>query len=123
MVDALVIDDNRKLADVLVMMLDMLGVKGRAVYGSRSGLMALEEEIPDVIFLDINMPGVDGFEVLSYLRRVPGCKRVPVVVVTSDDQPDTAKRAKELGAVTLIVKPVTVDILESALIDTGILEA
>ncbi len=115
MLDALVIDDNRKLADVMCMMLDMLGVSGRAAYGARSGLMQIEEKVPDVIFLDISMPGVDGFEIFSYLRRMPGCEEVPVFVVTSDDQPDTRRRAKELGAVQLIVKPVTLDRIEAAL--------
>ncbi len=121
MLDALVIDDNRSLADMIVMMLDMLGVSGRAVYGSRSGLMAIEEKMPDVVFLDINMPSVDGFEVLSYIQRNPGYQEVPVIVVTSDDQPETANRAKALGAESLVVKPITVEILESALKDAGLL--
>lgn len=123
MIDALIIDDNRKLADVLVMMLDMLGIKGRAAYGSRSGLIALEKSIPDVVFLDINMPGVDGFEVLLYIRRAPGCEKVPVFIITSDDQADTALRAKELGAVALIIKPVTLDILEAELKSANLLDS
>ena len=121
MLEALVIDDNRSLADMMVMMLEMLGVSGRAVYGSRSALMALEENVPDVVFLDINMPSVDGFEVLSYIRRSPGVAKTPVIVVTSDDQPETANRAKVLGAVSLVVKPVTVEILENALKHAGLL--
>ncbi len=120
MFDALIIDDNRALADMMVLMLEMLGFSGRAAYGSRSGLMALEEKVPDVVFLDINMPGVDGFEVLSYIRRTPGCGETPVFVLTSDDQPETASRALELGAVRLIVKPITVDILENVLEQAGI---
>lgn len=121
MLTALVIDDNRKLADVMVMMLEMLGIKAQPAYGSRSGLMSLEENVPDVIFLDINMPGVDGFEVLSYIRRTPGCEDTPVFIVTSDDQPDTAVRVKELGAAALIVKPVTVDVLEAEMGKAGLL--
>jgi len=121
MLEVLVIDDNRSLADMMVMMLDMLGVSGRAVYGSRSALRALKESVPDVVFLDINMPNVDGFEVLSYIRRSPGVENTPVVVITSDDQPETANRAKVLGAVSLVVKPVTVEILENTLKQTGLL--
>jgi len=122
MLNALVVDDNRSLADMIVLMLEMLGVSGMAAYGARSALMTLEEKVPDVILLDINMPRVDGFEVLSYIRRSPGCEEVPVIVVTSDDQPETATRAKELGAVSLVVKPITLEILEGALKEAGILE-
>ncbi len=121
MLDALVVDDNRHLTDMIVLMLDLLGVSGRPAYGARSALMALEEKVPDVVLLDINMPHVDGFEVLSYIRRSPGCEEVPVIVVTSDDQQETANRAKTLGAASLIVKPLTVDILENALKQAGLL--
>ena len=113
--EALIIDDNRKLADVMGMMLEVLGFSWRVAYGSRSGLMSLEEKLPDVVFLDLNMPGVDGFEVLSYIRRMPGCEDLPVIVVTSDDQTITARKVKQLGAAKLIVKPATVDILENVL--------
>jgi chemosensory pili system protein ChpA (sensor histidine kinase/response regulator) len=123
MLDALVIDDNRKLADVMIMMLDMLGIKGQAAYGSRSGLMYLQQHIPEIVFLDINMPGVDGFEVFSYIRRTPGCEHIPIFIVTSDDQPDTAQRAHELGAKALIIKPATLDILETELKAAGLLLA
>jgi len=123
MIDALVIDDNRKLADLVVMMLDMLGIKAQSAYGSRSGLMALQEHIPGVIFLDINMPGVDGFEVFSYIRRTPGCEDIPIFIITSDDQAVTAKRAKDLGAKALILKPVTIDILEAKLKAAGLLSS
>jgi len=122
MLDALIVDDNRGLADMIMLMMDMLGVSARAAYGSRSALMALEAKVPDVVFLDINMPGVDGFEVLSYLRRIPGCEETPVIVVTSDDQPETASRARELGAVKLIVKPITVEILKNTLKQAGLLD-
>ena len=48
-----------------------------------------EEPTPCLIILDINMPGVDGTEILAYLRREPDLIPVPVFVVTSDDQPET----------------------------------
>ncbi len=121
MIDALIIDDNRQLADVMCLMLDMLGCKGRAAYGARSGLMELNEQKPDVVFLDISMPGVDGFEVYSYIRRIPGCEQVPVIVVTSDDQMTTARRVDAIGAAGMIIKPVTLDLIEDALKSVGLL--
>ncbi len=115
MPNALVIDDNRQMADSLCQMLDLLGVSAEAAYGSRTGLLRLTEHVPDIVFLDINMPGVDGFEVLRYLRRQPQLANTPVVVITSDDQPETVQRAQELGAMALIVKPTSIEALEDVL--------
>lgn len=112
---ALVIDDHRPTADSMCQMLRLLGVSARPAYGPRDALMLLGEFLPDIIFLDIRMPGVDGFEVLAYLRREPRLSRVPVVIVTSDDQPETATKARRTGALLTMIKPASVEGLESVL--------
>jgi CheY-like chemotaxis protein len=112
---ALVIDDNRQTADALCRILEIVGMTARSAYGPRAALMQINEAMPDVIFLDLNMPGVDGFEVLAYLRREPRLSRIPVVVITLDDQPQTAKRARQRGALDVIIKPFTVESIEAAL--------
>ena len=68
------------------------------------------------------MPGLSGFEVMSYLRRYPHLTDVPVVFVTSDDQPETADRARKTGALLVLIKPVSIDAVESALRKAGIIE-
>lgn len=118
---ALVVDDNRHMADGLASMLDLLGVQADVAYGARTGMMMMRKRTPDVVFLDINMPGVDGFEVLAYFRRLPQFKDIPVIIVTSDDQPETAKRAKDTGVLSLIVKPTSIEEIEHALQIAGIL--
>jgi CheY-like chemotaxis protein len=70
---------------------------------------------PSLILLDINMPGVDGLEVLAYLRREPRLAPVPVIVITSDDQPETRNRVMKGGATAILIKPATLDALEGAL--------
>ena len=122
MINALVIDDNRDTADSLCQLLTLLDVSASAAYGPRAAIYALRDQQPDIIFLDINMPGVSGFEVLSYLRREPKLKEVPVVVVTSDDQKSTAERAREEGAMDIIIKPVYFDALETALRTASLIE-
>jgi CheY-like chemotaxis protein len=117
---ALVIDDNRQTADALTSMLRLYSIEARAVYNPSSALSILEEAIPQIIFLDINMPGVNGFDVLSFLKREPRLEKVPVVIVTSDDQPETAKRALRGGAKSVVYKPVMPEMLEEALKQTGI---
>ncbi len=118
---ALVVDDNRSMADGLAQILDLLGVEAQVAYGARTGMMMLQENTPDVIFLDVSMPGVDGFEVMAYFRRLPQFKDIPVIIVTSDDQPETERKAKSTGVLSLIVKPASVEGIERALKIAGIL--
>lgn len=112
---ALVIDDTRTTADSLVRILKALGYQARAAYGSSAGIMILREEAPAIVFLDINMPGVSGFEILKFMTREPRLATVPVIVVTSDDQPETRDQAMQQGARGFLLKPVMVDALEQAL--------
>ena len=116
MSEALIIDDNRSTADALHQMLTVLGEKARVAYGSSPAMSLLGSGFtPKFICLDINMPGVDGTEILAYLRREPRLIRVPVFVITSDDQPETRSKVMKLGATVMIIKPATIDALEDAL--------
>lgn len=121
MTKALIIDDNRQIADSLAHMLTFLDIESRAVYGTRAGLTALNSMVPSMVFLDLNMPGLTGFDVLTYLRREPRLRDVPVIVVTSDDQPESAERAMKSGASAYVVKPISLDILEAALQSLGLI--
>ncbi len=119
--DALIIDDNRNTADALNQMLDVLGVSARVSYGSSPAMALLREYVPAVVLLDINMPGVDGTEILMYLKREPRLAPVPVIVITSDDQPETRQRVLKGGALAVLIKPTTIDSLEEALRKADIL--
>jgi CheY-like chemotaxis protein len=118
---ALIIDDNRQTADALQQMLDVLEIESRVSYGSGPAMDILRTLTPGLILLDINMPGVDGLEVLAYLRREPRLAPVPVVVITSDDQPETRNRVMEGGATAMLIKPATLDALEGALKEAKVL--
>jgi CheY-like chemotaxis protein len=112
---ALVIDDSQDAADALCSMLLALGVQAAPAYGPRAAMLELVHLKPDIIFLDINLPGIDGFEVMAYLRRFPHLEKVPVVFVTSDDQPETARKAGRTGALLVMVKPASFEALEELL--------
>jgi len=116
MAEGLIIDDNRQTADALGQMLQVLGFKSRVAYGSNPAMEILGKGFtPNFICLDINMPGVDGTEVLAFLKREPRLMKVPVFVITSDDQPETRAKVMKLGATSMIIKPATIDSLEEAL--------
>ena len=120
MPNALVIDDNRMVADTLCDMLGMLGMNARAAYSPRTAVESLSGFSPQVVLLDLNMPGLNGLEVLRYLKRDPAFKDIPVVVVTADPLPQTAWEAKNDGALAVIVKPATLESLQAALKQAGI---
>lgn len=111
----LVIDDARQMADALVAILKAFGFDARPAYGASAGMAILGASVPDAVFVDINMPGVSGFDILMYISRDPRLAHVPVIVVTSDDQPETHARALALGARAVITKPIMVEKIEPVL--------
>ena len=122
MSEALIIDDNRETADALKQMVDLLGVPARVAYGASPAISALSSMTPRLVLLDINMPGVDGTEILAFLRREPRLAGVPVIVITSDDQPETRQRVMQGGATSMIIKPAAFDALEAAFKKAGVLK-
>ena len=120
MTDALIIDDNRETADALQQMMEVLDIPSRVAYGASPALSALSSMTPRIILLDINMPGVDGTEILAFIRREPRLMSVPVIVITSDDQPETRQSVMQGGATAVIIKPADFDVLEAALKKAGI---
>jgi len=121
MTEGLIIDDNRQTADALQQMLGLLDLNTRVAYGSSQAMAVLDGYTPDFVCLDINMPGVDGTEVLAYMRRDPRLAKVPVIVITSDDQPETRQHVMMVGAQAMLIKPATLDALEDALKKTGVI--
>jgi CheY-like chemotaxis protein len=75
-------------------------LEGEASYGDRQA-----HPLPDLLLLDLKMPKLNGFDVLSWLKRQPGLKRLLVTVLTSSDQPQDINRAYDLGANSYLLKP------------------
>ncbi len=121
MSEGLIIDDNRQTADALQQMLKILDLSARIAYGSSAAMVVLGSFTPSFVCLDINMPGLDGTEVLSYIRLEPRLMKVPVIVITSDDQPETRQQVLRGGAQAMLIKPATIDTLEGILKKTGVL--
>lgn len=122
MTEGLIIDDNRQTADALHQMMGLLDLPARVAYGSSAAMSVLAGFTPGFICLDINMPGVDGTEVLAFIRREPRLMKVPVIIITSDDQPETRQHVMRGGAQAMIIKPVTIEVLEGAFKKAGIVK-
>ena len=70
-----------------------------------NGLDVLERETPDLVITDINMPKMDGFGFIEGARRIDRFRVVPILVLTTESDPDKKMRAKNAGATGWIVKP------------------
>jgi signal transduction histidine kinase/CheY-like chemotaxis protein len=101
----LVVDDNQDAGNTLGMLLRLQGHEVRVVYSGETALDAVESFAPDVIFLDIGMPGMDGYEVARRLRKQPSNKRVILAALTGWGQPEDRRRTLELGFDHHLVKP------------------
>jgi|SRR3972149_699220 len=115
MLTALVIDDNTETADSLCQLLSLLDINAQPAYGPRAALEYLLRNVPDLVLLDLNMPGVNGLEVLGYLRREPRLVDIPVIVVTAEDERLVLQRAMRKGATAVIIKPASFEELEAVL--------
>jgi type II secretory ATPase GspE/PulE/Tfp pilus assembly ATPase PilB-like protein/CheY-like chemotaxis protein len=101
----LLVEDEEQLRRV---MKDLLQREGYTVAEARDGIQALDEvdrHAPDVIILDLNLPGLDGYGVLAQLRSRPATKGIPVMVLTAKGDEDNEVRVFELGANDFVTKP------------------
>ncbi len=101
----LLVEDEERLRRV---MKDLLEREGYTVAEARDGVQALDQVdrlAPDVIILDLNLPGIDGYNVLTQLRSRPATRAIPVVVLTAKGDEDNEVRVFELGADDFITKP------------------
>ena len=112
MVKALVVEDEEGIRNLLV---EQLLDKGCQVRKANNGAVALQlvrDEIPDIIFVDIVMPVMDGVIFVSELRKLPETSKIPVVLVTAIDLPGLRSRARALGVDHLLGKPCDLDSLD-----------
>jgi putative two-component system response regulator len=102
----LIVDDNANNRDTLEAMLTGLGHDLRFAQNGEEALKKAIERPPDLILLDINMPGMDGFEVCEKLRADSKLSGVPIVITTSLDDKDSKLKGINAGADDFITKPI-----------------
>lgn len=105
----LVIDDDFANRKVLEMVLKRSGCRPMLAEDGAEGLRRALETVPDLILLDLFMPGEDGFEVLARFKEDAALKNVPVVIFTVLVREESEQKALELGAAAYVTKPFDVD--------------
>ena len=111
----MVIDDDHRAAEYLADLLRLGGHSVVVVHSPRNAMQVLSEVVPDVLFVDVNLPGIDGFEVCRFLRRDPLTEAVPIVIVSAHGEQSYRDMAIVAGANLYLVKPAMLEDLEQAL--------
>jgi PAS domain S-box-containing protein len=111
----LVVDDNHDVADSLALLLKALGNEVITAHDGPSSLQILENFQPTVVFLDIGMPGMDGFEVARRIRRQPKGQDITLIALTGWGQEEDRRQSREAGINHHLVKPVDLETLKALL--------
>jgi CheY-like chemotaxis protein len=123
--NVLLIDDRKadvELARVFLQVRDKMQFNLKVAHGAREALETLKQamaqgEVIDLLLLDINMPGMDGFELLEQVRRDPALKHIAVVMCTGSTYGQDQARAQALGAAGYMVKPASLAQLKPMMSD------
>lgn len=104
-----VVDDNQDAASTLVNLLSLLGADAAVAFDGAQGLTTVAAHRPDIVFLDLGMPGMNGFELARRIRSGPLGDDVTLVAVTGRSQPQDREAALEAGFDGYLIKPATTD--------------
>jgi PAS domain S-box-containing protein len=109
----LVVDDNHDAAEVLAMLLESMGFEARAVDSGPAALAALSDYQPNVILMDIGMPGMSGYDVARHIREQPQYEHIKLVALTGWGQEKDRRLSRESGFDHHLTKPVDFKVLKS----------
>ena len=113
----LVVDDNEIVIKTITLKLQGAGYQVLAAMDGSEAVALARKETPDLILLDISFPADvgsiewDGFRLMEWFHRLDSARRIPVIVITADEEPKTKERATAAGAVAFFRKPLEHDYL------------
>ncbi|TFH36241.1 MAG: response regulator [Anaerolineales bacterium] len=112
MARVLIVDDQAATVELLSATLRILGHEPISAYNGEQALDLIAVHNPDIILLDMMMPGITGLETLRRLRTTPGLGQIPVIVVSAGQEFDLKDRLQEAGGAVLLPKPTSMDQLQ-----------
>jgi two-component system NtrC family sensor kinase len=107
----MVVDDNPTMVEMISMALNIFGHNALAAYSGEEALEQIQDDVPDLILLDLTMPGIDGYETLRRLRACPKTEQLPVYVITAAAELDLEERVLLAGGTGLLRKPIRMETL------------
>jgi CheY-like chemotaxis protein len=102
----LVVEDSATQAQTIRVLLEENGLSVICAVDGPSGLNVAQAVYPDLVVMDVNMPGMDGFQVLQALKNDPATAGIPIVMLTSSSTPEAAMTGLTAGAIDYIPKDV-----------------
>jgi PAS domain S-box-containing protein len=111
----LVVDDNADVAEGLMMLLELLGHRVRVAHDAMAALEAVRVNAPDLMLVDIGLPGMDGYELARSIRQESRLASVVLVALTGYGRDEDKRKAREAGFDDHLVKPLTPETLQKLL--------
>ncbi|MGZ9097043.1 MAG: response regulator [Micavibrio sp.] len=111
----LIVDDNHASAQTMGWMIELLGHDVRLAHDSHSALETAKDFLPQVVLLDIGLPGKNGYEVCQQMKMLPELQKTLFIAQTGWGQDEHRKRSQEVGFQHHLVKPVSLQTLEPLL--------
>lgn len=100
----LVIEDDKFLRELIAQKLSRDGYEVSEAIDGEEGIKKIQKEKPDLVLLDLILPGIDGFEVLTKMKKDSTISSVPVIILSNLGQKDDVERGLKLGAVDYLIK-------------------
>lgn len=100
----LVVEDDKFLRELITQKLSREGYNVKEAVDGEDGVVKVKKENPDIILLDLILPGIDGFEVLAKIKEDSETKNIPVVILSNLGQREDVERGIKLGAVDFLIK-------------------
>lgn len=105
----LIVDDDVTITELMKALVSMEGHEPTTVNDSLQAVEIAKSVAPDLITLDLMMPGLTGFELCKMLREDPEFSKTPIVIISAKDDPESKQQALEAGAKDYLTKPFGVD--------------
>jgi CheY-like chemotaxis protein len=114
----LILEDDSRMADTLASMVELIGYQTVVFHRSQDALDGLASIKADLLLLDLNLPDLSGVEVCRRVKDDPDLKDIPVIVVSVESDPYSIQRASDAGVSRYLIKPIGLDELETAILQT-----
>jgi len=100
----LLVEDDKFLRELLVRKLEAVGFKISTAVDGREALKKVKEELPELVLLDLVLPGVDGFDILKEIKEDSTTSKIPVIILSNLGQREEVERGLRLGADDYLIK-------------------
>jgi len=103
----LIVDDSRTVIHVLQKLLEQAGYKALVAMDGEQGIRMAKQHKPNLIFMDLVMPGINGFQATRMIRRDVGIKDIPIIIISGNNAASEKFWGKRIGANGFLSKPIT----------------